>query len=308
MQQLFATLERMASADANVLLLGETGTGKEVAAEAIHAGSARAGKPFVVCDLAGVPRQLMESELFGHVRGAFTGASATRQGAFMRASGGTLFLDELASVSLPVQARLLRVLEERRVRAVGSDVEREVDVRIVGASRADLAARVAEGTFRPDLYYRLSVVRVVLPPHRARREDIAPIAAEILRMRGIEPGPVEGPGLHRLVAHAWLGNARELRNVIDRALALRPRAASFADLVITLSPAPSDDPLAIRSDLPFGEAKQAIVDAFEERYLRDVLAREGGNISAAARAADVDRKHLRSLLHKHGLIADDDQD
>ncbi len=312
MREVFAVLELAAASEATVLLEGETGTGKELAARALHEASARRRGPFVAIDCGALPESLLESELFGHVRGAFTGASATRTGAFARASGGTIFLDELGAVSAAVQARLLRVLEERKVRPVGSDQEREVDVRVVAASPLDLAARVAEGAFRSDLYYRLSVVKVALPPLRARREDIAPIVGELLRRRGLTVGPhqkVGGANLNRLTAHAWPGNVRELRNVIDRALALTPGATSFDELRIAVAPLAAGDELAVRTDLPYAEAKQALLTAFERRYLADVLAREGGNISAAARAADLDRKHLRTLLKRHGLApADGDDD
>jgi len=190
------------------------------------------------------------------------------------------------------------------VRAVGADSEREVDVRVVAASRRSLAARVAEGAFRPDLFYRLAVLRVVLPPLRDRREDIAPIVAELLRRRGVEETRVDGPNLDRLFAHDWPGNVRELRNLVDRALALSPGARSFADL--RLGPvggaALEGEPLAVRSELPFAEAKRQLLEAFEERYLRDVLARCQGNISATSRESGIDRKHLKTLLRRYGLI------
>jgi DNA-binding NtrC family response regulator len=303
MREVFAVLELAAASKVTVLLEGETGCGKELAARAIHEGSERRRGPFVAIDCSALPEGLVESELFGHVRGAFTGATGPRKGAFVRAHGGTLFLDELGSVPLAIQARLLRVIEERKVRAVGSDEEREVDVRIVAASRDDLQQRVAEGAFRPDLYYRLSVVRVVIPPLRARREDIAPVVLEMLRQRGLE-GPVEGTALDALFASEWRGNLRELRNVIDRAVALSPGARTFGELrIATREGAVQPDPLAVRADLPFGEAKQLVIDGFERRYLADLIERHGGNVSAAARDADLDRKHLRDLLEKHGLLA-----
>jgi transcriptional regulator with PAS, ATPase and Fis domain len=245
---------------------------------------------------------LLESELFGHVRGAFTGAAQGRAGAFARARGGTIFLDELGNISLAAQARLLRALEERKIRPLGSDEERELDVRVIAASRRDLASMVAEGSFRPDLYYRLSVVRVALPPLRARREDIPAIVAELLRRRGMEPGRIAGPNLDRLVGHTWPGNVRELRNVIDRALALSPGGQTFAELRLLLDAQAGDDALAVRTDLPYAEAKVALLHTFEQRYLRDVLARCSGNISAAARASGIDRKHLRTLLRRQGLL------
>jgi len=286
-----------------VLIEGETGTGKELTARALHEKSARRAGPFVAIDCGALPETLLESELFGHVRGAFTGAAQSRAGAFQRASGGTIFLDELGAIPLAVQARLLRVLEERTVRPVGADQEKRVDVRIVAASPMDLTTRVAEGSFRPDLFYRLSVVRVVLPPLRARREDIPVLVDEMMRRRGLGSGKVAGPNFDRLVSHTWPGNLRELRNVIDRAIALSPGATSFAELRINISPQAAEEGLAIRSDLPYAEAKAAVLDTFERRYLRDVLTRCSGNISAASRESGIDRKHLRGLLRKHGLLA-----
>ena len=305
MRQVFAILERVADTQATVLVEGESGTGKELAARGLHETSSRAGEPFVAVDCGALPESLLDSELFGHVRGAFTGAATARAGAFARAHGGTLFLDELDSVPLAAQARLLRIVEERRLRPVGGDEERDIDVRLVGAARRDLRALVAEGAFRPDLYYRLSVLRVVLPPLRDRREDIAPIVAAMLRGRGLEVplAEISGANLERLMAHDWPGNVRELRNVVDRAVALAPGAQSFAELRLAVAPhAGSAEALTVRSDLTFAEAKQQLLAAFEGRYLRDVLARCEGNISAASREASVDRKHLRTLLRRHGLL------
>lgn len=303
LREVFAVLELAAKSDVTVLLEGETGTGKELAARALHAASERAGASYVALDCSALPESLVESALFGHHKGAFTGANASREGAFVRASGGTLLLDELDSISPAVQARLLRVVEERVVRPVGSDVEREVDVRLVAASRRDLSTLVAEGGFRADLFYRLSVLRVRIPPLRERREDVAPTVAAILRSRGLaEPGPIAGPGLDVLFAHDWPGNARELRNVVDRALVLRPDATRFAELRFSVRGELGEPPLAVRADLPFHEAKQAVVDEFERRYLADLLARHDGNVSAAARAAGLDRKHLRRLALRHGVL------
>lgn len=306
MREVFAVLELAAGSDVSVLLEGETGVGKELAARAIHEASARRRGPFVAIDCSALPETLVDSELFGHVKGAFTGASSARKGAFLRADGGSLFLDELGSIPPPVESRLLRALEERSIRPVGADVERKVDVRVIAASRHDLLARVTEGTFRPDLYYRLSVVRVTIPSLRQRREDIAPIVAELLRRRGLEPGRVAGATLDRLFAFDWPGNVRELRNAVDRAIALSPGARSFEDLKLEpgAGPLASGAPLAVRSDLPFAEAKAALLAEFERRYLADVLGRAEGNISAAAREAGLDRGHLRELARRHGLISD----
>jgi DNA-binding NtrC family response regulator len=305
MRELFAVLEHVAPTDTTVLLQGETGTGKEVVARAVHEASPRRKGPFVAVDCGALPEGLVESELFGHMRGAFTGALAARSGAFVRANGGTLFLDELAGIPPSVQARLLRVLEERRVRPVGGDAEQAVDVRVVAASRVDLSLAVAEGTFRPDLYYRLAVVTLPLPPLRQRREDLTLLVAELLRRRGFEPGAIRGPGLELLSGHDWPGNVRELRNVLERALVLSPRAHGFEELRLSLQPHGSAPEVPLRTDLPFAEAKQAVVDAFERHYLRDVLARAGGNLSEAARQSGVDRKHLRALARRHGLLPEE---
>jgi DNA-binding NtrC family response regulator len=306
MREVFAVLELAAASDTTVLLEGETGTGKELAARAIHEASARRKGPFVAVDCGALPETLLESELFGHVRGAFTGATGQRGGAFLRAHGGTVFLDELAGISATVQARLLRVIEERAVKPVGADDARKVDLRIVAASRDDLEVRVAEGGFRADLFYRLSVIRVALPPLRARREDIGAIVAELMRRRGVEPGPVAGDNLDALMAHDWPGNVRELRNVIDRAIALTPGARGFADLRLSLAAdserASGAGLLPVRTDLSYSEAKQAVLHVFERRYLADVLARCQGNLSETARQTGLDRKHLRTLLRKHDLI------
>lgn len=302
MREVIALLELAAESDVTVLLEGETGTGKELAARAVHDASIRRKRPFVVIDCGALPENLLESELFGHVKGAFTGASSNRAGAFVRAHGGTIFLDEMASVPLSVQARLLRVIEERKVRPLGADKEREVDVRLVVASTDNLEARVAEGTFRPDLYYRLGVVKVVLPPLRSRREDIPLIVSELMRRRGMEAGAIQGSNLHRLIAHSWPGNVRELRNVIDRAIALSPRAEQFDELRINVAPQEQQDPMSIRTDLPYAEAKAMLLDRFERLYLRDVFTRCDGNISAASRESGIDRKHLRSLLRRQNII------
>jgi DNA-binding NtrC family response regulator len=303
LREVFAVLERIALSDATLLVEGETGTGKELVARAVHDASGRRRGPFVAVDCGALPEGLLESELFGHVRGAFTGAANARSGMIVRADGGTLFLDELGRISPTLQARLLRVLEERVVRPLGGDAERAVDVRIIAASRDDLDAEVAAGRFRPDLLYRLAVVRVALPPLRTRREDIPILVRELLRRRGLADEAPGGAGLDRLIAHGWPGNVRELRNVIDRAIALAPGAQRFGDLVIRIDPSPlAGEGLAVRSDLPYAEAKAAVLHDLERRYVADILARTGGNLSAAARESGIDRKQLRAMGRRHGLI------
>ncbi len=309
MREVFAVLERVAATDATVLVEGETGTGKELVARALHDASARRRGPFVAVDCGSLPENLLESELFGHVRGAFTGAATARTGTIARADGGTLFLDELGRVAPSVQARLLRVLEERVVKPLGGDAERAVDVRVIAASRDDLDAEVAAGRFRADLLYRLAVVRVTLPPLRTRREDLAVIARELLRSRGFADEKPTGPGVDRLIAHAWPGNVRELRNILDRAIALAPGARRFTELAIRIEPSatPAHE-LTVRADLPYAEAKAAVLHEFERRYIADLLARTDGNLSAASRESGVDRKHLRALARRHGLVADTSED
>ena len=303
MREVFAVLERVAGSDATVLVEGETGTGKELVARALHDATRRRRGPVVAIDCGAHPEGLLESELFGHVRGAFTGAANAREGMLVRARRGTVFLDELGEIPPTVQARLLRVLEERVVRPLGGDAEREIDVRLVAASRDDLDAEVAAGRFRPDLLYRLAVVRVALPPLRTRREDIPLLVRELLRRRALADEPPAGPQLDRLIAHGWPGNVRELRNVLERALALALGARAFGDLVLRIDASPlAGDGLAVRSDLPYADAKALVLHELERRYVADLLARTGGNLSAAARASGIDRKHLRALARKHGLV------
>jgi len=309
MREIFAVLELAAQGDATVLVTGETGTGKELVARALHDASPRRKAPFVAVDCGALPESLLDSELFGHVKGAFTGAHGDRKGAFLRADGGTLFLDELGRVSPAVQAKLLRVLEERRVKPVGADLEKPVDVRVVAATPTDLTASIAAGTFRPDLYYRLSVLALELPPLRSRREDLALIVAELLRRRGLEPDAIDGESLDRLKSHRWPGNVRELRNVIDRALVLSPGARRFSELRLSLEAQVStSEAPGIRTELPYKEAKEVLLENFERTYLRELMARHRDNLSAAARDAGVDRKHWRTLLKKHGLFDGPEED
>jgi DNA-binding NtrC family response regulator len=305
MRQVFAILERAAQSDASVLFLGESGTGKELAARAVHDESPRKDGPFVVFDCGAATETLVESELFGHVRGAFTGAAADRQGAFAAAHGGTLFLDEIGDLPLPLQPKLLRMLEAGEIVPVGGRKPEKYDVRVVAATHRDVFGEVARGGFRGDLYYRLAVVEVHLPPLRARKDDLARLIAIFLERVGAAAlvPTIGGPAFERLSSYHWPGNVRELRNVITRAVALGGGAKTFNELPILLRPtAQNPDAVeVIRADKPFHDAKEALVARFEREYLTDLLRRSGGNLSAAARQAGLERKFLYKVLERAGL-------
>jgi DNA-binding NtrC family response regulator len=307
MREVFAILERVAESNVTVLVEGESGTGKELAARSLHQSSARAKKPYVVFDCTTVTKELAESELFGHVRGAFSGAVADRDGAFRQADGGTIFLDELGELPLDLQPKLLRVLESGEARRLGDTQHRKVDVRVLAATHRDLHAEVRRGRFRSDLLYRLNVVRVQLPPLRARPEDIGLIAERLL-VGQLAPGSkVEGRNLERLMSYSWPGNVRELRNVLTRALALAPRRTGevfFDDLVLNLA-TDSASPTTlgycfpgVDAHLPYKEAKQRLLSQFDDEYVQALMRRHAGNVTQAAQAAGVSRKHVYSLLHK----------
>ena len=302
MRELFGVLELAAPTDATILLQGESGTGKEITAEAIHDHSRRADGPFVVFDGSATNPSLIDSQLFGHVKGAFTGAVTNRNGAFVEADGGTLFLDEVGELPLESQAKLLRALESGTVQPVGSDRTVSIDTRVVAATHRDLGAMVDDGTFRFDVFHRLSVVHVAIPPLRERLEDLPLLIRALYRARGIDPGPIEGTPLERLSNHPWPGNVRELRNVLERSLVLAGDAP-FSELSLWLgasAPAASGaEPVEL--SLPFKDAKQRVVDDFERRYLAALMQRYDDNLSAAANHAEINRGHLRKLLEAHGL-------
>jgi two-component system nitrogen regulation response regulator GlnG len=302
LRKLFRLLGDVANTEATVLLEGETGTGKELLAEEIHRHSARGAGPFVVFDCGAVPSELIESALFGHVRGAFTGAISDRRGAFAEANGGTIFLDEIGELSPEVQPVLLRALDKHAIRPVGGASYENVSVRVVAATNRNLRNEMNAKHFREDLYYRLAVVRVSVPALRQRLDDIPLLAEHFVRQfcgdRHIEIGPRE---LDRLKQHAWPGNVRELRNVIERACALCHGDRLEIDETFEVRPI-SDAPAGgVDLDLPFKQAKARVIDAFEREYIQALLKRHKGNLSAASRSAEVDRKHFRELLRKHGL-------
>lgn len=313
MRRLFGLVHRVAPTEATVLLQGETGTGKGLLARAIHDASRRADKGFVVVDCGAVQRQLAESELFGHEKGAFSGAFARRQGAFEIASGGTVFVDELGELELDLQPKLLRVVDAREVRPVGATKAHPVDLRVVAASRRDLFREVERGAFREDLFFRLSVVTITIPPLRERREDIPLLVEhfieETARVRGLRPPRLDDAGMDRLVRHDWPGNVRELRNAVDRAVllsAVRPGARLAIDGLPPASESVGPTNLPDRTSgfdesLSFGEQKEKWMAERETAYLEDLLERHGGNVSAAARAARMDRKYLHKLLKRYEL-------
>jgi len=304
MQIVFDVLAKASPSDATIMLEGETGTGKEVSPEAIHLGSPRKDKPFLVVDCGAMPPQLLESELFGHERGAFTGAVSSRQGVFEAAGGGTVFLDEIGELSIDLQPKLLRVLERREVRRVGTNNHVPVNVRLIAATNRSLRDQVAAHKFRSDLYYRLAVVEVKLPPLRERLSDLPLLVDHIVRAFGTVDATtlarVRSPDfLEALARHSWPGNIRELRNYLERCVALRdfapPRSATGS------VPIASGPESAVNVGQPLREAREAWVSAFERRYLEELLRQHDNRVSSAARAAGVDRIYFYRLLWKHGL-------
>ena len=299
MRQMFKLLQDVAATDATVLIEGETGTGKELIAEEIHNHSLRRNGPFVVFDCGAVPRELIESALFGHVKGSFTGAITDRRGAFAEAHGGTIFLDEIGEMALDLQPSLLRALDKRAVRKVGANQYEKIDVRVVAATNRDLRSEVAKKSFREDLYYRLAVIRVSVPPLRERGTDIPLLVNHFVQQFSSERTlHVTADDMAHVQRHSWPGNVRELRNTIERACLLSHGDTLNVDDAMTDETSPA---LGIRTDLPFKEAKGQLVEMFEREYIEDLMRRHKMNLSAAAREAQIDRKHLRELIRKYGL-------
>jgi DNA-binding NtrC family response regulator len=314
MVHIFELIKKAARSEANILVLGESGTGKELVARAIHANSERASQPFVPVDCASLPEHLLESELFGHEKGAFTGAVKTKSGLIEMADRGTLFLDEIGELPLALQSKFLRALQERKIRRVGGTGLLDVDMRVVSATNRDLREEVAKGRFREELYYRINVIAIELPPLRERAGDVPLLAQAFLKKyaRG-QPLTLDEAALAALEAYAWPGNVRELQNVIERACvltdgtAVRPR--DLPDYVFRRQrapdarPAPAADCLGpqSRTDLPLKQAKEQWMETLEGSYLRELLERHRGNISAAAKAAGIDRKTFHRLINKYHL-------
>ncbi len=303
MRKIFGVLERVASTDVTILLEGETGTGKDLIARAVHQTSNRHEGPFVVVDCGAVAPNLIESELFGHEKGAFTGAHQRRQGAFELADKGTVFLDEIGELPKDLQPKLLRVLETHRLRRVGGTEEVDADIRVIAATHRQLRVQVEAGEFREDLYFRLAVVAATIPPLRERREDI-PLLIEHFSRR-LPPGmwkPPDPEAMARLVGYDWPGNVRELRNVVERSAYLSP--TGVIDLITTgRKPTGTNEQVEFDPTLTFREQKERAVELFEEAYLAWLMQRAEGNISRAAREADMDRKYLHKLLRRYGIDA-----
>jgi len=333
MRDLFSLLARAAASDSTVLIEGETGTGKEVTAQAIHDASERRDGPFVVIDCGAIPGQLLESELFGYQKGAFTGASNSRAGAFEAASGGSIFLDEIGELDLDLQPKLLRVLESRTVKRVGTTHYAPVDVRVLAATNRSLRYEVKEGRFRSDLFYRLAVVHVKLPPLRDRLQDLPLLTSSILKQLGVTGNElqelvVESDLEEQLARCSWPGNIRQLRNYLEQRVALGssippptgdsllPYASAHARPPPSLAFPPPPSPLLrptapapppalsmpeVAFELPLKAARDQWNSIFELRYLEELLRRHSDNVTAAAKAAGVNRVHLYRLLWKHGL-------
>jgi len=309
MRELFLRLSRVASADAPVLINGETGTGKEVVARAIHEASKRSKRPFVVVDCGALPANLLESELFGHAKGAFTGAVATHLGAVEVAAEGTIFLDEIGELPLEMQPKLLRALESNTFRRVGETEHRPIRARFVAATHRNLAAMVNAGTFREDLYYRLAVLPVHIPALRERPEDIPLLVEEMLKRRG---SPSLGVPVDELITRAWVGNVRELRSFIERACTLGPEEAfAYAASRAGGSGAPGSGEFAqaggsggfphVDVSVPFKDVRDRWVEDVERTYVANSLDRHGGNVTAVAESAGLARSYVHRLIRKHSL-------
>jgi len=309
MRHVFYPAERYAKTDSTLLIEGETGTGKEVLAEEIHKHSQRKDKPFVVIDCASLARELVASELFGHTKGAFTGAINDRIGAFESAEGGTVFLDEIGDLAPDLQPQLLRVLERREIKRVGGNTVRPINVRILCATNKKLQQEVNAGHFREDLFFRLSVMRIEIPPLRKRKDDIPLLAKRFLKEF---MGEAAAPHLSAIDAaeralsrHNWPGNVRELRNLVEIASHSDQHPIELASFLymgaMGSAPEPRSLDNRINSERPFKVVKQELIQEFELAYISDLLKRHGGNVSQAAKQAEIERAYLQRLVRKYGL-------
>ena len=304
MRAMFAKLERAAATSETILLLGESGTGKELLAKGIHDASPRHRGPFIVLDCAGIAPNLIEAELFGFLKGAFTGAHAARAGLLEQADGGTLFIDEIGELPLELQPKLLRALEAKQFRRLGATTYQRFDARVVAATHRDLQARVAQGQFREDLYYRLAVVEALVPPLRERKDDISLLVERFLAAQHPPRTLADLPphAIDLLRAHHWPGNVRELRNTVAR-LVLFPHLAEEA--FVRSSPRAQDPGLAQLSALQLREAREMVVEQFERTYVAAKLRENGGNVSRAAEAMGVSRQLVHRLMERYGIRSGD---
>jgi two-component system response regulator AtoC len=310
MQKVFETIQKVAETDLTVLVRGESGTGKELVAQALHNRSSRRDRPFVAVNCAAISRELVESELFGHEKGAFTGADARRQGRFESADGGTIFLDEIGDMPTETQAKVLRVLQERSFERVGGSKPIQVDVRVVAATHRDLEEEVKSGGFREDLYYRLKVVELELPPLRKRSEDVPALALrfleEVNERLGREKQRISEAALARLVRHGWPGNVRELRNIIEQGAVLcGGEVIEEEDLHLDASPTAAPDVCGDDGELPFSEAKRQSVERFERGFLLRALRAHDGNISRTAESIGMVRQSLQQKIRELELRSED---
>jgi DNA-binding NtrC family response regulator len=303
MRRLYRILDRAAETDATVLLRGETGTGKEVVARSLHEASRRAGGPFVAVDCGSIAENLIESELFGHVKGAFSNAIRERKGLVEEAHGGTLFLDEIGELPRALQPKLLRVLENREVRPVGSNALRRVDVRVVAATHQPLAVRVNAGTFREDLYYRLAVIEIELPPLRARPDDVPLLAQHFYERFTGRSDRLPASFVSALAGREWPGNVRELRNFIERSASL---GWSHDGGNGSTTSAPVGLEALVPVEVPLKDARERWNDQFERLYASALLKRTHGNVTRAAELAGVTRRSFQRLMAQHGIRSGDD--
>ena len=308
MRKLFAVLPKLAASDATILLEGETGTGKGLLASAIHEASPRSKGPFIVVDCGSIPPNLIESELFGHEKGSFTGATGQRVGAFEAGKGGTVFLDEIGELPLDMQPKLLRALEEKLVKRIGGNEQIKLDIRVVAATNRDLRSEINRGRFRSDVYYRLNTFRLRVPPLRERRDDIALLIGHFYRQ--LSRGETEPPAelIASLVKHDWPGNVRELRAAVERTVLLgdpdvwRELSEDVPRTAVAAASPSAEGPV---DGVSFRAAKERAVAEWEREYVRQLIEQHGGNVSRAARAVRMDRNHLRELLVRHKIRADE---
>lgn len=309
MQAVYETIQNVGNSNSSILILGESGTGKELVARAVHQVSSRKNKPFIVINCSAIPEGLMESELFGHTRGSFTGASHDKMGMFEEANGGTVFLDEIGEIPLAIQVKLLRVLQEREIRRVGASEVRKVDVRIISATHQDLPDLIQKGAFREDLYYRLNVISIHMPPLRDRSEDIPLLAYHFLKKFNQKTGKniedISVDVLHMLQSYPWYGNVRELENVIERCVVLgEGKTVGAKDLPPKFISKNFYLPSNQEEDLgqfSYQDAKEKALELFNKSYLQHVLKASHGNISLASMKAGMDRSNFKKIIRKYDI-------